>query len=110
MPDENTADSSAKTGTAGQIAQAVTDLFKTIVSGLPPGPAGIICRFLIIIEVLLTLMGIAAIFKGMHDIVWGCLLGMIAFGIALMFLYGTPADTALAAGQEARVKQILGGQ
>lgn len=100
--------STARVGAIGQIAQAMADLFKAIVSGIPPGRMGVICRFLIIVEVLLTVFGVAAIFKGMHDIVWGCLIGMVLFGIALMFCYGVPSDAALSAGQQARAEQILG--
>jgi phosphatidylglycerophosphatase A len=108
MPDENGKKDS--TSALGQIAQAVADLFKSIVSGIPPGRMGIICRFLIIIEVLLTLFGVAAMVKSMHDVVWGCLIAMIAFGVSLMFCYGTPSDANLAAGQDARAEQILGSK
>lgn len=94
---------------AGQVAQAVSDLFKAIMSGMPPGRVGVICRFIVIFEVLVTLFGIVAMSRGEpRDIVWGCLLAMVAFAVVLIFAYGTPADAALSVGQEVRAQQILG--
>jgi hypothetical protein len=105
---EDTNSARHSTSAMGQIAQAVADLFKKIVEGIPPGRPGLICRFLIIIEVLLTVFGMGAIVAHMHDIVWGCLICMVAFSVALLFIYGTPNDNNLSAGQQARVQQILG--
>src|SRR5438094_4684193 len=81
-----------------QIAQAVADVIKEIGKGIPTGKLGMPCRFLIILEVLLTLYGIVAMLKSNGGIVWGCLIGMVAGGAVLMFLYGTSNDSTLAVG------------
>ncbi len=110
MPGDNSNNKSGSQSAAGQVAQAVTELFSSIMSGIPPGRMGVICRFLVILEVLLTLFGIVAMLKSMHDIVWGCLIGMVLFAIALIIAYGTPSDAALSTGQDIRAQQILGGE
>src|SRR5712692_7403363 len=83
------------TSATGQIAEAVADLIKSIVSGIPTGKSGVICRFLIVIEVLLTLVVLGAMTAKMHDVAWGGLIGMVAGGGALIFSYGTPNDNTL---------------
>jgi len=95
---------------AGQIAQAIADLFKAIVAGIPTGKAGLICRFLIVVLVLLTVFGMVAVVGKMHDIVWGCLTGIVALSSAFVFLSVSATDNQLAVGQQARVEQILGPQ
>lgn len=99
--------SSSDLSSSGQIAQAVADLFKDIASGIPLGKSGVICRFLIIFDVLLTLLAIVAILKGTSSLAWGCLIAMVLFTAVLVLLYSGSNDRALAAGQEARVQEIL---
>jgi hypothetical protein len=96
------------TSAMAQIVQVAADLIKAIVVGIPVGRLGVVCRFLIICEVLFFFFGIVAMMKGIQNIVWGCFIAMVAGGAALMLSYGTPNDGNLSAGQEARVEQILG--
>ena len=96
------------TSATGQIAEAVADLIKAIVSGIPTGKGGVVCRFLIIFEVLLTVVLLVAMTTKTHDLAWGGLIGMVAGGGALIFSYGTADDNTLSVGQEARAEGILG--
>lgn len=108
-PDEgSTTTTQHPTSTVAQIVQVVADLIKVIVGGIPAGRLGMVCRFLIICEVLFFFFGIVAMMKGMQNIVWGSFIAMVAAGAALMLSYGAPSDGNLSAGQEARVEQILG--
>jgi hypothetical protein len=91
-----------------QIAEALADLLKGIISGMPTGQGGVICRSSMAFGLLFFVLAVIGVIKPDTNSMYGGGIGMVLCMGAIVFFYGVRSDRSLAVGQEARVDQIIG--